>query len=171
MTVPHIAFVGYSGSGKTTLAAQIVVRLKQRGYRVGTLKHDAHDFQLDYEGKDTFKYTQAGADIVMITSKKKLNYLEHYEEPYTLNQLLQRFSGMDMVLIEGYKNEDSPKILVARTEEQLALRHRLSGLLAIASGLQVESDVPVFDIDDLDGITAFVEARLGKGTGLKSLKN
>lgn len=161
MTIPYIAFVGYSGSGKTTLAAQIVARLKEKGYRVGTLKH-AHDFQMDIEGKDTFKYTQAGADIVMIAAERKLNVLERYEHehPYTLKQLIERFNGMDIVVIEGYKNEDTPKILVARTEEQLALRHRLSHLLAIATPLPLEASVPVYDINDIDAIASFAEAWL-----------
>ncbi len=163
MTVPHVAFVGYSDSGKTTLASRIVARLKQKGYKVGALKHGAHDdFQPDQEGKDTFKYMEAGADIVMIASENRVHLWEHSSEPdaYALNRLLQRFAGMDIVIIEGYKREGAPKILVARTEEQLALRHRLTGLLAIATTLPAQADVPVFRIGDIEGIACFVEGLL-----------
>lgn len=162
MTVPHIAFVGYSGSGKTTIAAQVVAHLKQKGYRIGVLKHDAHDFQLDWEGKDTYKYAEAQADAVMIASSSKLNYFERFARSYSLEQLLERFQQVDLVIIEGYKQENTTKILVARTEEQLALRHELSGLAAIATTLdpgavEIDTAVPVLRLNDLDQILTFIE--------------
>lgn len=162
--VPHLALVGYSNSGKTTLATQIVTLLKQKGYRIGTIKHDAHEIQLDLTGKDTFRYMEAGADIVMIASAAKLTYWEQVENPHSLDQLLQRFDrlGLDLVLIEGFKQEPTPKILVARTEDQLALGAKLSNLLAIATTLdQVEMppDVTLLNLNDPAAVTLFIEEK------------
>jgi molybdopterin-guanine dinucleotide biosynthesis protein B len=168
MTIPHLAFVGYSGSGKTTLVSKVVKQLKQKGYRIGVLKHDAHDFQMDIEGKDTYQYGQAGADLIAISSASKLNILEQLHKPLALDEILQRFSGVDLILIEGYKQENVSKILVARTLEQLALYNKLSQIIAVASTLQTENSeavglakisihTPHLDLNDTDLITAFVE--------------
>jgi molybdopterin-guanine dinucleotide biosynthesis protein B len=168
MTIPHLAFVGYSGSGKTTLASQVVTQLKRKGYRVGVLKHDAHDFQMDVEGKDTHQYGAAGADLVAISSSSKLNILEQLQSPLPLHEILQRMAGVDLIIIEGYKQENVPKILVARTLEQLALNNQISQLLAIASSLDRDNSevksllkssekLPFLDINDITGISLFIE--------------
>jgi molybdopterin-guanine dinucleotide biosynthesis protein B len=168
MTIPHLAFVGFSGSGKTTLVSQVVFQLKHKGYRVGVLKHDAHDFQMDVKGKDTYQFTEAGADWVAISSASKLNILEQLEKPLALGEILQRFSGVDLIMIEGYKQENVPKILIARTLEQLALYDQLSQIIAIASTLRIDNSevaslvnqlehTPFFDLNDIESITAFVE--------------
>jgi molybdopterin-guanine dinucleotide biosynthesis protein B len=166
LPVPHLAFVGYSHSGKTTLASQVVTQLKLKGYRIGVLKHDAHDFQMDFEGKDTFKYRQAGADIVAIASPHQLNVLEQRsEQPFKLEEILTRFDSVDLIIIEGYKQENTAKILVARTSEQLALRGELQGLLAIATTLEAEElgadngtgELPILDLNDIALISDFVE--------------
>jgi molybdopterin-guanine dinucleotide biosynthesis adapter protein len=168
MTIPHLAFVGYRDSGKTTLVSQIVMQLKRKGYRVGVLKHDAHDFQMDVEGKDTYKYAEAGADLIAISSAAKLNILEKLQEPLELEEILQRMVGVDMILIEGYKQANVPKILIARTLEQFVLNSQLDRIIAIASMLNPDdpeifnfirqpSIIPFFNIDDIPLITAFVE--------------
>jgi molybdopterin-guanine dinucleotide biosynthesis protein B len=170
-TIPHLGFVGFSGSGKTTLVSQIVIQLKRKGYRVGVLKHDAHDFQMDVEGKDTFKYSEAGADLIAITSAAKLNISEKLPKPMELEEILQRLSGVDLILIEGYKQADVPKILVARTSEQLALFSQLNLIIAIATtfspgdsaliGLfNQPPNIPILNINDISIVTAFVEAWL-----------
>jgi molybdopterin-guanine dinucleotide biosynthesis adapter protein len=169
MTIPHLAFVGFSGSGKTTLISQVVKQLKYKGYRVGVLKHDAHDFQMDVKGKDTYQYTEAGADWVAISSASKLNILEQLQKPLALDEILQRFSGVDLIMIEGYKQENVPKILIARTLEQLALYDHLSQIIAIASTLHLDNPEvatvvkllePFLDLNDIESITAFVESWL-----------
>jgi molybdopterin-guanine dinucleotide biosynthesis adapter protein len=168
MTIPHLAFVGFSGSGKTTLISQIVMQLKRKGYRVGVLKHDAHDFQMDVEGKDTYKYSEAGADLIAISSDAKLNILEKLQKPLELEEILQRMDGVDLILIEGYKQANVPKILIARTLEQLALRDKISNLIAIAATLnndtifnaeskRIRSSIPILDLNQSEVITAFVE--------------
>jgi molybdopterin-guanine dinucleotide biosynthesis protein B len=163
---PHLAFIGYSNSGKTTVVSQVVTQLKQKGCRIGVLKHDAHDFQMDTEGKDTFKYRQAGADIVAIASPTQLNILERREEsPFKLEEILTRFNGVDLIIIEGYKQENIPKILVARTIEQLALRGEVQGIIAIATTLPADAlgrdnfnrGLPILDLNNILHISDFVE--------------
>jgi molybdopterin-guanine dinucleotide biosynthesis protein B len=168
MTIPHLGFVGFSGSGKTTLVSQVVLQLKRKGYRIGVLKHDAHDFQMDVEGKDTYKYSEAGADLIAITSATKLNILEKLPKPLKLEEILQRMHGVDLIFIEGYKQADVPKILVARTLEQLALFSQLDQTIAIASTLNPDDPelfsllnqppaIPFLNLNDISLITAFVE--------------
>jgi molybdopterin-guanine dinucleotide biosynthesis protein B len=168
MTIPHLAFVGFSGSGKTTLVNQVVMQLKHKGYRVGVLKHDAHDFQMDVEGKDTYKYAEAGADLIAISSAAKLNILEKLQKPLELEEILQRIDGIDLILIEGYKQANVPKILIARTLEQIALYSQLDRIIAIASTLIPDDPelfslfnqpptIPFLNLDDIPLITAFVE--------------
>jgi molybdopterin-guanine dinucleotide biosynthesis protein B len=168
MTVPHLAFVGFSGSGKTTLVSEVVRQLRLKGYRVGVLKHDAHDFQMDVEGKDTHKFSEAGANLVAISSATKLNILVQLDKPLELVEILARMDGVDLILIEGYKQANAPKILVARTLEQLALKNQLTGVIAIASTLDLNipeiSDlnrqdllIPFLSLDDIPAITSFVE--------------
>jgi molybdopterin-guanine dinucleotide biosynthesis adapter protein len=166
-TIPHLGFVGFSGSGKTTLVSQVVMELKRKGYRVGVLKHDAHDFQMDVEGKDTYKFGEAGADLIAISSAAKLNILEKLPKPMELEEILQRLSGVDLILIEGYKQADVPKILVARTSEQLALFNQLERTIAIATTFSKDdpeltslfhpSIIPVLNINDVSLATEFVE--------------
>ncbi|MEX2461609.1 MAG: molybdopterin-guanine dinucleotide biosynthesis protein B [Paenibacillaceae bacterium] len=170
-TIPHLAFVGFSGSGKTTLLSQVVIQLKRRGYRIGVLKHDAHDFQMDVKGKDTYQYSEAGADLVAISSAAKFNMMERLQKPLALEEVLQRFRGVDLILIEGYKQANVPKILVARTSEQLALYEQLSQVMAIASTFGMNSSeasslilsvdrVPFLDLNDIAAMTTFVESWL-----------
>lgn len=170
-TIPHLGFVGFSGSGKTTLISQVIVQLKLKGYRVGILKHDVHDFQMDVEGKDTYKFSEAGADLVAISTSTKLNMLEKLQRPLEFEEILQRFNGVDLIIIEGYKQAEVPKILIARTLEQLALFNQLSQVMAIATSLLTDSfevsrlikqnsTITLLDLNDIVAIIAFVESWL-----------
>lgn len=166
--IPYLAFVGFSGSGKTTLISQIIAQLKLKSYRVGILKHDAHDFQMDVEGKDTYKYGEAGADLIAISSTAKFNMLEKLQQPLELDEILLRFHGVDLIIIEGYKQANVPKILVARTLDQLVLYNQLSQVIAIAttfaegshevsSLIKQSTNLTLLDLNEISAITEFVE--------------
>ena len=104
MTVPVISVVGNSGAGKTTLLEKLVRELKHRGYRVAAVKHDAHDFQMDHPGKDTYRLAEAGADAVIISAADRLALLERVDEERTLDDLAAMVSGrVDIILTEGYR--------------------------------------------------------------------
>ncbi len=159
--VPAVSFVGYSGSGKTTLLCKMVSHFKQKGYRVGTLKHDAHRFEMDHPGKDTWKHAQAGADVVAISSKEKFAMIETREKEYSISQILQKIVGVDIILIEGYKQDLPPKILVVSEPEHLSLIHELPDVVAVATRLELPPvSVPVFSINDVQGIATFIEEKV-----------
>src|SRR5205823_2788093 len=113
-----VGFSGYSGSGKTTLVEQLIVRLKLAGQRVSVVKHAHHDFDIDHEGKDSWRHRQAGAFEVVVASDRRLAKIREYEiqsEP-TVHQLIAELYECDWVLVEGFKHADLLKIEVWRAD-------------------------------------------------------
>ena len=170
MAVPVVSVVAKSGTGKTTLLEKLIRNLKERGYRVGAVKHDAHRFDIDREGKDSWRLTQAGADTMVITSPAKLAMVKQYtaeEEPGPVDIVDAYFGDVDIVLTEGFKKNSLPKIEVHRRErsENLLCRGEVNDptLMAVASDEALDLDVPVFDIDDIKGLCDFIENRFLKG--------
>ncbi|HEX6361997.1 MAG TPA: molybdopterin-guanine dinucleotide biosynthesis protein B, partial [Albitalea sp.] len=111
-----VGFSGYSGSGKTSLVEQLIVRLKLAGQRVSVVKHAHHEFDIDHEGKDSWRHRQAGAFEVVIASDRRLAKIREYELPSepTVHQLLAELYDCDWVLVEGFKHGDLLKIEVWR---------------------------------------------------------
>ena len=91
--IPIISFVGNSKSGKTTFLEKVVRELKQRGYRVAVIKHSHHDFDIDQPGKDSWRFSQAGSDIVAVSSPNKMAFIEHVDTEITLAQLTKLFTN------------------------------------------------------------------------------
>ena len=164
MTVKAVAFVSKSGTGKTTLLEKVISRLKGRGYRVGAIKHDAHRFDIDRPGKDSYRLTAAGADTMVISSPEKLALVKnHAVSPPVEDLLADFFTDVDIVLVEGFKSSSLPKIEVHRRERCAGLLCRGKEndpmLLAVASDEPLDLDVPLLDINDSDGITDFIERK------------
>jgi molybdopterin-guanine dinucleotide biosynthesis protein MobB len=164
MTVKALAFVAKSGTGKTTLLEKVIPRLKDRGYRVGVIKHDAHRFDFDRPGKDSYRLTTAGADTMMISSPEKLAMVKRHAEPPPVEDLLSTyFADVDIVLTEGFRSSALPKIEVHRKERSASLLCRGEEhdptLLAVASDEPLEMDVPRLDINDADMVADFIERR------------
>lgn len=164
-TPPVVSVVAKSGTGKTTLLEKLIAELKGRGYRVGAVKHDAHSFDIDREGKDSWRLTQAGAATTVITSPAKVAVVKMNAaaEP-TLAQTIECYFGdVDIVLTEGFKKSAMPKIEVHRAERSATLLCRGEEhdptLLAVASDEPLELDVPVFGINDAPAICDFIVAR------------
>lgn len=149
---PVISFVGKSGSGKTTLLEKVIPHLKTKGYRLAVIKHDAHRFDMDKRGKDTWRMSEAGADIVAISSPEKVAIIEKLEEERILDELIASLSRIDIILTEGFKRSNKPKIEVFRLEVNNELLCEPGELLAIASDIHWELDVPCYYIDDAEGI-------------------
>lgn len=167
MTVKAVAFVAKSGTGKTTLVEKVIRRLKERGYRVGAVKHDAHRFDIDHPGKDSHRFTAAGADVMVISSSEKTALVERNAGSPPVEDLLSRFcAGMDIVLVEGFKQSALPKIEVYRKGWSDALLCRGAAhdpnLLAVASDAPLDLDVPVLDLDDPDAVADRIEEALMK---------
>ncbi len=109
--IPVISVVGKSDSGKTGFIEAIIPLLSKEGLKVATIKHDVHGFDIDKPGKDTWRHKQSGADMVLISSPDKIAIIRDVEEEYNLDQLRSQFvSDIDLILTEGYKREDKPKI-------------------------------------------------------------
>lgn len=156
---PIISFVGYSGSGKTTLLAKVIKAFKEDGFRVATIKHDAHKFEIDHEGKDTWEFAQAGSDIVVINSTEKLALIEKSERPLSFEEVLNKINNVDIIFVEGYKQEFPPKILIIRYEEDLHLLNQLENVIAIATTLSLEvKGIPVYDLNDCLGIVRMIQS-------------
>ncbi|MEJ2699694.1 MAG: molybdopterin-guanine dinucleotide biosynthesis protein B [Desulfuromonadales bacterium] len=164
-----LSFVAKSGTGKTTLLEKVIAELKSRGYRVGAIKHDAHRFEIDKPGKDSYRLTAAGADATLITSPEKLALIKRPEASPPLEELIQRYlDDMDLVLTEGFKKSGLPKIEVHRQDRSAGLLCRGEesdpSLVAVASDGALSLDVPVLDLNNPSFVADFVEGYFQLGT-------
>jgi molybdopterin-guanine dinucleotide biosynthesis protein B len=164
--IPIVSIVGKSDSGKTTLIEKIVPELIRRGYRVITVKHDLHDFEIDREGKDSWRHKQAGAQGVIISSPRKVALIRNVDRDMSLEELRDAFGGdADLILSEGFKKDVQPKIEVFRKEEHAELLCTPEdNLIAIASNRPSDIGVPCLDIDDVKGIVDLIESTFLTGS-------
>jgi molybdopterin-guanine dinucleotide biosynthesis protein MobB len=113
--IPIVSIVGRSKSGKTTLIERLIPEFIKRGYRVATIKHHGKDFQIDHEGKDSWRHKEAGAHKVAISSPQKVALIEDCSQELSLAELAARFiRGADIIIAEGFKRDRHPKIEVFR---------------------------------------------------------
>lgn len=163
-----VSFVAKSGTGKTTLLEKVIAELKRRGYRVGVIKHDAHRFDIDHPGKDSYRLTAAGADTMMVCSPQKLALVKQHQVAPSVEELVATyFDDVDIIITEGFKMGGMPKIELHRKERSATLICRGESndptLLAVASDEALELDVPVLDLNDPIAVTDFlVERFLGE---------
>lgn len=160
--IPVVSIVGNSRAGKTTLIERLLPVLKARGWRVGTIKHDVHGFEMDHEGKDTWRHQRAGADAVCISSPDKLALIRKVEAEYSLDRLEAEIlkGGLDLILTEGYKREDKPKVEVFRsTECDGPVCAGDPTLIAVVSDVPLEHGVPCFHMEDAEALASFLEER------------
>ena len=167
MTAQRIfGITGWKNSGKTTLTEKLVAELARRGWKVSTVKHAHHDFDIDKEGADSFRHRQAGATEVAVVSGRRwalMHELRNEDEP-KLADILARMAPADIVIVEGYKREGHRKIEARRREARS--REPLSpsdpNIVAVAADSpQAGEPLPVFDIDDVGAIADFVERDTG----------
>lgn len=169
-----VAFVARSGTGKTTLLEKLIAELKRRDRRVGAIKHDAHRFDIDHPGKDSYRLAAAGADTTLITSGEKLALVrKHAASPPAEEIVAAYFGDVDIVLVEGFRGSALPRIAVHRRERGGEVPRRAAAtdplLIAVASDEDLDLDVPVFHLDDVAGIADFLEARFIRRSGGQSL--
>jgi molybdopterin-guanine dinucleotide biosynthesis protein B len=163
--IPIVSIVGKSEIGKTTLIEKLLPELTRRGYRIATVKHDVHGFEVDQEGKDSWRHKKAGAHTVVISSPQKIALIRDVEKDSTLDEIRGKFiQDVDLILSEGYKKDVQPKIEVFRKgkyKELLCTRE--DNLIAIVSDQTFEVDVPCFFLDDIKGVADFIEKKFLTG--------
>lgn len=157
-------FAGYSGSGKTTLIEQLIPLFVAQGLKVSLIKHTHHDFSIDQPGKDSYRHRVAGCSEVMVTSPYRWALVHELcgEPEPGLKEQLARLAACNLVLVESFKNEAIPKLEVHRaaTGKPLLLQ-RDPNIVAIASDLAVETELPQFALDQPEEIAEFILLHTG----------
>jgi len=150
--VPILGFAAYSGTGKTTLLTQLIPILKQQGLRIGLIKHSHHNFQIDQPGKDSYRLRDAGASPVMLVSSHRRAIITEFPaifEPVLDEQLLAfDQSELDLILVEGFKATQFPKIELHRPTQNMPLLYpNDSSIIAVASDTQLDIPVALVQLD------------------------
>ncbi|MCE5210527.1 MAG: molybdopterin-guanine dinucleotide biosynthesis protein B [Deltaproteobacteria bacterium] len=164
MTTPIVSIVGKSNSGKTTLVEKLIPELIKRGYRVATIKHNKHGFDIDHEGKDSWRHKKAGACTTVIACPTRVALIEDIDHDHSLGEIRDKYiKGADVILAEGYKGNPFPKIEVFRSElKRELLCGNEDNLLAIAADVKLDVGVPCFDINDIKSIADLIENKFLK---------
>ena len=158
-----VGFSGYSGSGKTTLIEQLIAAMKAKGHRVSVVKHAHHAFDIDREGKDSWRHRRAGAYEVVIASDRRLALMREYErvaDP-SVDDLLAELGPCDWVLVEGFKHADLPKLEVWREAAGHPVRYPDDPTIVAvctddATRLPVATSLPLLDLNEPGAVLAFL---------------
>jgi molybdopterin-guanine dinucleotide biosynthesis protein B len=157
-TIPIVCVVGRSQVGKTTLLEKLIPELKRRGHRVATIKHHSHPgFEIDQPGKDTWRHAQAGSDHVVIAAPDKVASIRRVDREPTLDEIAATICDVDIILTEGYKHSDKPKVEVVRAARSAEPICTPDELVALVSDVAVPFDVPRFGLDDVAGLADLLE--------------
>jgi molybdopterin-guanine dinucleotide biosynthesis adapter protein len=156
-----ISLVGKSSSGKTTLLEKLIAELKKRGSKVAIIKHSHHADDLDTAKKDTWRFTQAGAELSAINSLDNLaifRRMDHFFDPQEISSFI--LWDYDIILTEGFKGSPYPKIEIHRAEQGKELLTDPQLLLAVVTDEPVDVKVPQFSHEDIAGIADLIENRI-----------
>lgn len=154
---PIISVIGKSGSGKTTLLEKLIGELRRRGYRVATIKHSHHSFEIDQPGKDSWRHLQAGSEATAISSPDKIVLMKPVTEELTINEIAHLFGeDYDIILAEGFKKGKAPKIEVYRREVGPPFG-TVSKLIAIVTDDPLKVKTRQFSFQDVKGLADLLE--------------
>ena len=176
MTTPLLGFAGFSGSGKTTLLERVITQLKQHGLRIALIKHSHHDIEPDKPGKDSYRLRHAGACQTLLATRGRhmlyFEYPEPREEP-SLAQCVAQLdhSQLDVILVEGFRDEAIAKIEVHRPSYGKPRLHLTDAhIIAVASDVDLaDCALPQLDLNQPDTVTAFIVSWLAAETKASSL--
>ena len=157
--IPIVSIVGKSDSGKTTVLEGVVADLTSRGWRVATVKHHIHDFDIDIPGKDSWRHARAGAIVSMVSSPNELGVVKQLDREPTLDELAAEAGNVDILLTEGYKRTGRVRIEVSRDERSNELVCKPAELFALVTdGKRDTGSAPTFALDDTRGLADLIEA-------------
>ena len=152
-----IGIVGWKDVGKTFFVTEIIKILVHRGYKVGTIKHAHHDFDIDKPGTDSYKHRESGSSEVIISSSKRWAKIieNNNKKEKNLNELLKEFNDIDVVIVEGFKQENHPKIEII-SHKSRNLNNEIKNVVAIVSDDMIDSNIPIFKKNDVESLTQFI---------------
>jgi len=153
-----ISIAGKQNAGKTTLLKDLIPKLKEQGYRVGTLKYNIRKFDIDHEGKDTYKYSNSGADSVAISTQSEFVVMKKTANPLTLHEIIEaHFNDVDVVLVEGYREDGYPRIRIIGSQDTNAVKTDSENELLLVNE---KTENRCFSIENLDKALNFIEKSL-----------
>ena len=152
-----VGIVCWKDVGKTFFVTEIINLLVKKGYKVGTIKHAHHDFDIDKPGTDSFKHRQSSASEVIISSSKRWAKIieNNNKTEKKLNELLREFIDVDLVIVEGFKNENHPKIEIIGQNSKI-VNNEIKNVVAIVADRKTKSNIPLFMRNDVESLTEFI---------------
>ena len=154
-----ICIVGRSQSGKTTLIEKLIPVLKNKGYRIGTIKHSHHIFDFDKSGKDSWRHKAAGADTVIVASSERIVMVKD-ENFVQLESIEKYFDDVDLVITEGFKKEKRPKIEVYRSSKNKKLLcNDDKTFIALVTDTDISVNVPTFGSEEIEALSDLIEKK------------
>ena len=153
-----VGIVGWKNSGKTYFASKIIKKLKIKNYRVASIKHAHHEFDIDHKDTDSYIHRVAGSSQVIVSSSKrwvKITELNNSKEQ-SLNDLINQLSETDIVIVEGFKNDNHPKIEIIKKGNDDHLFNKISNIKAVISEEKINTDLKQFKKDEIDNIVNFI---------------
>lgn len=153
-----IAICGVKNSGKTTVMEQLIALLSQKGIKIAAIKHDGHDFEGDAKGTDSWRHFRAGAFASVVYSNTKASIVRREEKP-RLEDIAALFPDVDLILCEGQKNAEMPKIEVVRNEISDRPYCSEDEVLAYVTDLPLCVSVPVYRFEELEAVAELIYER------------
>ena len=156
-----IGVVGWKNVGKTFFVTEIIKLLVSMNFKVGSIKHAHHDFDIDQHGTDSFKHRNAGSTQVIISSSKRWAKIieNNNKKEKNLDQLIKEFQEIDIVIVEGFKKENHPKIEIIAKNSQI-INSELKNVIAFVSDEMFDSNIPVFKKNDIESLVEFIIKKL-----------
>lgn len=146
-----------SNTGKTVLIEGLIKEIKNRGYTVATIKHDVHGFDIDKEGKDTWRHRKAGAEAVIISSRERMALIREVQEEVPLEELIKQVEDFDFIIIEGYKKSKYRKLEVYRQGISNKIITPKEKLIGVASDVSLSLEgVRVVNLNNYEEIANLV---------------
>ena len=153
-----IGIIGLKNSGKTFFVSEIIKKLKLKNYDVASVKHAHHNFDIDHENTDSYIHRNSGSSQVIISSSKRWAKLSENtnNNEKTLKELLAQLENTDYVIIEGFKNEEHPKIEVIKEDNSSFLYNKISNVVGLISNQNIPSNLPQFKRNEIDHVVNFI---------------
>lgn len=151
-----IAISGVKNSGKTTLISKLIPLLSEKGLRIATIKHDGHDFDPDIKGTDSYMHREAGAFGTAVFSKEKWMIIKE-EKGIDVETLIEMFTEVDLIILEGFKHSDYPKVELIRKSNSTSPVSKIETVICYISDMEkLNNNIPQFGFDEIEEISKFL---------------